>query len=82
MDLTWKRFFDEQHLAEAVPPTSSSSSSSSVDSSVTRLFFQYLAIYNDEILPKSIQKIPNKGSQLCQISNKPLKYCQRFLNVC
>ena len=23
-----------------------------------RLFFQYLAIYNDEILPKSIQKVP------------------------
>ena len=50
---------------------------------MARLFFQYLAIYNDENLTRSIQKVPNKGSQLCQISNKPLlKCCQRFLNVC
>jgi len=24
-------------------------------------------------------KVPNKGSELCQTSNKPLKCCQRFL---
>ena len=27
-------------------------------------------------------KSPKVGSQLCQISNKPLKCCQRFLNFC
>ena len=44
---------------------------------MTRLFFQYLAIYNNDILPKV-------GSQLCQITNKPLKYCQipKFLLNC
>ena len=48
---------------------------------ISRLFFQYFAIYNNEILPKGIQKVPNKGSQLCQISNKPLKCWKIFLNV-
>ena len=47
-----------------------------ITSSVTRwpdCFFKYLAIYKDLFLPKSIQKVPNKGSQLCQISNLPLQ---------
>ena len=42
---------------------------------MARLFFQYLAIYKDEILPKNTQKSPKVGSQLYQISNKPLKCC-------
>ena len=42
---------------------------------MARLIFQYLTIYDNKILPKSIQI----GSQLCQITNKPWKYCQRFI---
>ena len=32
-----------------------------------RLFFQYLAIYNDEILPKNIQKVQSEFTALPNI---------------
>ena len=74
--MAWKVFHGES-CRQNVLACSSSITTLQCDQ-MARLFFQYLAIYNDEILPKSIQKSPKVGSQLWQISNKPFKSCQRF----
>ena len=43
------------------------------------LFFQYLAIYNNELLSNSTHKFAKVGSQICQKRKEPSKNCQRLI---
>ena len=43
---------------------------------MARLFFQYLAIHNNDVLSNYIKKFAKIGFTFCQLLNEPSKFCK------